>query len=293
MNFTYHSLRLLLKGIGKIPFKMLYGISDGLYFLIYHVVGYRKKVVRKNLTECFPEKTPEELKKIEKDFYHNFSDNLLETMKTGSMSDVEISRRMKFTNIEEVNDVLRSGQSVALFLGHYGNWEWISSMPIHLYKGAVAAQIYHKLSNPAVDKLMLESRASHGAENVEMHKTARFITHLASENKECIVGFIADQSPRKKDVQLYVPFLNHNTPAQAATEKLARHYDMAAWFIDIKRVKRGFYEATFVPMSADPKQLPEHRLTEMYYDMLEQMIRRQPELYLWTHRRFRIAQVLK
>lgn len=275
------------------PFKMLYGISDGLYFLVYHVVGYRKKVVRKNLTECFPEKSPEDLKKIEKAFYKNFADNLVETMKMGSMSDEEISRRMRFTNVEEVNKVLRSGKSVALFLGHYGNWEWISSMPIHLYKGAVPAQIYHKLSNPAVDKLMLESRASHGAINVEMHKTARFITTLASEKKESIVGFIADQSPRRKDVQMWVPFLNHKTPAQATTEKMARHYNMEAWFVDIQRVKRGFYDVKFVPMSADPKALPEHKLTEIYYEMLEQMIRRQPELYLWTHRRFRIAEVLK
>lgn len=293
MNLTYTSLNLLLKLIGKIPFKMLYGISDGMFLLIYHVVGYRKKVVRKNLSECFPQKSPEQLKKIEKAFYRNFSDNLLETIKMGSMTDREISRRMKFTNIEKINEVLRSGKSVALFLGHYGNWEWISSMPIHLYKGAIAAQIYHKLSNPDVDRLMLKSRASHGATNVEMHKTARFITTLASEKKECIVGFIADQSPRKKDVQLYVTFLNHKTPAQATTEKMARHYDMEAWFVDVKKVKRGYYEAIFVPMSDNPKQLPEYRLTEIYYQMLEQMILRQPELYLWTHRRFRIAEILK
>ena len=292
MNLTYHSLRLLLKGIGKIPFGMLYLISDCLYGLIYHVVGYRKKVVRKNLTECFPEKSPEELKKIEKAFYRHFSDNLLETMKMGSMSDDEISRRMKFTNIGDINEVLRDGKSVALFLGHYGNWEWISSMPIHLYKGALSAQIYHKLSNPAVDRLMLESRASHGATNVEMHQTARFITRLASEGKECIVGFIADQSPRYKDIQLYVPFLNHKTPAQAATEKLARHYDMAPWFIKMHKVKRGYYEAEFVSMSEAPKTLHEYALTEMYYSMLEQMIRHDTSLYLWTHRRFKFAEIL-
>ena len=292
MDFKYKSLGLLLKVVGKIPFGVLYGISDALYPLLYHVIKYRRKVVRKNLAESFPEKTQEELSRIEKTFYRNFIDNIMETIKMGGMSDAENSKRMKFTNIEDVNEVLRGGKSIALFLGHYFNWEWISSMPIHLYKGAVAAQIYHKLSDPAVDKLMLEARASHGATNVEMRQTARFVTNLASENKECIVGFIADQAPRRKDIQLYLPFLNHKTPAQAATEKIARHYNMSAWFVDVNKVKRGYYEVRFINMSEDPKSLPEHELTRLYYRMLEHMILRDPSRYLWSHRRFRNAEVL-
>lgn len=291
MSASYKLLRSMLKTIGRTPFKMLYGISDGLYGILYYVVRYRRKVVRQNLTECFPEKSPKEIKKIEKAFYHNFLDNVLEAAKMGSMSSEEISKRMKFPNVEEVNKVLRSGKSVALYLGHYGNWEWISSMPIHLAKGAVTAQIYHKLANPDIDRLMLENRAAHGATNVEMRKTARFITDLATHGKECIVGFIADQSPRKRNIQHYLPFLNHRTPVTIGTEKIARHYGFEAWFVDVKKVKRGYYEAEFVLMNHNPKNLPEYELTEMYYRMLEQMIRRQPELYLWTHRRFKLAEV--
>ena len=155
MAASYKLLRSLLKTIGRTPFKVLYGISDGLYGLLYYVVRYRRKVVRQNLVECFPEKSPKEIKKIEKAFYRNFLDNILEAAKMGSMSSEEISKRMRFPNVEEVNKVLRSGKSVALYLGHYGNWEWISSMPIHLAKGAVTAQIYHKLTNPDIDRLML------------------------------------------------------------------------------------------------------------------------------------------
>lgn len=289
MDFKYKSLGLLLKVVGKIPFGVLYGISDALYPLLYHVIKYRRKVVRKNLAESFPEKTPEELSRIEKAFYRNFIDNIMETIKMGGMSDAEISKRMKFTNIEDVNEVLRGGKSIALFLGHYFNWEWISSMPIHLYKGAVAAQIYHKLSDPAVDKLMLEARASHGATNVEMRQTARFVTHKAAEKKVCIIGFIADQSPRRKAIDLYLPFLNHTTPVQTATEKITRHYNYEGWFVYIRKVKRGYYEVEYIRMSDNPKSLPENRLTEIYYQMLEKMIRRAPALYLWTHRRFKYA----
>ena len=292
MAASYKLLRSLLKTIGRIPFKMLYGISDGLYGILYYVVRYRRKVVRQNLVECFPEKSPKEIKKIEKAFYRNFLDNILEAAKMGSMSSEEISKRMRFPNVEEVNKVLRSGKSVALYLGHYGNWEWISSMPIHLAKGAVTAQIYHKLTNPDIDRLMLENRAAHGATNVEMRKTARFITDLATHGKECIVGFIADQSPKRRDIQYYLPFLNHKTPVTIGTEKIARHYGFEAWFVSVKKIKRGYYEAEFLLMSANPKDLPEYALTEMYYKMLEQMICHQPELYLWTHKRFRYAELI-
>lgn len=289
MAASYKLMRSLLKPISRMPFKMMYVISDGLYPILYYLVRYRRKIVRKNLTESFPEKSPEEIKRIEKDFYRNFVDNMLETCKMGAMSSEEMSRRMKFTNIEEVNKVLRSGRSVSLFLGHYGNWEWISSMPISLDKRAVAAQIYHKLNNEAFNRLILENRSAHGATNVEMNRTARFITELAAKGQECIIGFIADQSPRWKDVHFFVPFLNHNTPVITGTEKITKHYKFDAWFVRTRKVKRGFYEVEFVRMHDHPDSLPNFQLTEIYYRMLENMIKEQPELYLWTHNRFKHA----
>ena len=289
---SYRFFKILLKTVGVLPFGILYALSDVLAFFLYHIVRYRRKVVRCNLSECFPEKTSHERKQIEKEFYRNFTDYILETCKMGSMSDEEISRRMRFTNIEEVNKVLRSGRSVALYLGHIFNWEWISSMPIHLVKDAVTAQIYHKLSNPAADRLMLEGRASHGATNVEMHKTARFITEVIGEGKSIITGFIADQSPRRKDIKHYVTFLNHRTPVNNGTEKIARHYDFDVWYVYTRKVKRGYYEATYVHIESDPASLPLNRLTEFYYEHLERNIRQEPSLYLWTHRRFKFAEVL-
>lgn len=274
------------------PFKLMYFISDGLYPVLYYVVRYRRKIVRKNLTECFPEKSPEEIKRIEKKFYRNFIDNMLETAKMGAMSTEEMSRHMTFPNVEEVNKVLRSGKSVALYLGHYGNWEWISSMPIHLEKGVVTAQIYHKLSNEAMDRLMLENRAAHGATNVEMNRTARFIMELRAKHQESIIGFIADQSPRRADIHYFLPFLNHRTPVITGTEKIAKHYKFDVWFVHTKKVKRGFYEARFVKMHDHPETLPDFALTDIYYRMLEDMIKEQPELYLWTHNRFKYAQKL-
>lgn len=285
-------LSFTLKAIASLPFCVMYVLSDILGFLLYHIVRYRRKVVRRNLTECFPYMPLKEIKKIERKFYLNFTDVILESVKMARMSAKTFSRRMKFTNIEAVNQRLRQGRSVSLFLGHYGNWEWISSMPLHLEKSAVPGQIYHKLSNPKVNKVVLDMRARMGAVNIEMNQTARFITRLIGEGKKCIIGFIADQSPRKKDAHYYLEFLNHETPILLGPEKITRHYDFDAWFVKSRRVGRGYYEVEFVPLSYNPKELPEHELSKLYYSHLEEMIKEQPQMYLWTHKRFRIARCI-
>ena len=270
----------------------MYAISDLLSLLLYYIIRYRRKVVRQNLTECFPEMTIKEIKYIEKRFYRNFTDYIVETCKMMSMSEKTMRKRMTFTNMSDINDVLSQGRSVALFLGHIFNWEWISSIPLYLIDEVAPAQIYHKLNDESINRIILESRARCGCTNVEMHKTARYITQLISQKKVSITGFIADQSPRRKEIQHYLHFLNHETPVTIGTEKIVRHYDFDAWYVETKKIKRGHYEATFVKMSANPKCLSEFELTEIYYKSLERNIVSQPDLYLWTHRRFKFAKVL-
>lgn len=284
---TYKILRFFLTLLSHIPFCVLYVLADVVYFLIYYVVRYRRKVVRRNLTESFPEKSQAEIEDIERKFYRFFADNMLESLKLSAMSAEEMGKRMKFINVEEVNRLLRNGQSVGLYLGHYANWEWISSMPLHLEKSAVAAQIYHKLHNKDMDRLMFEHRASHGAVNVEMHSTARYITGLAADNKVSIIGFIADQSPRFIELNYFLPFLNHDTPVLTGTEKIIRHFHFDPWFVKTTKVKRGYYEVEFVHMHPDMQS--KYGLTDLYFSMLEDMIRERPELYLWSHNRFKHA----
>lgn len=288
---TYHLLRFFFKLMSRLPFSVLYVMSGGIYVLLYHVARYRRKIVRKNLTECFPEKDLKEIRDIEKKSYCFFSDNIVESFKMSAMTPEEMGRRMRFTNVEEVNSVLRSGRSVALYLGHYGNWEWISSMPLHLEKSAVAAQIYHKLRNKAMDRIMLEHRGAHGAVNVDMYRTARYITELSADKRTSIIGFIADQSPKKREVRHFLQFLHHRTPVLTGTEKITKHYGFDPWFVRIRKVRRGYYEAEFVHMHDDPKSVPDFELTRIYYEMLEQAIREKPELYLWTHNRFKHAEL--
>lgn len=289
---TYSLLSFFLKLLSYIPFRILYIISDVLYYFVYYVFRYRRHIVRKNLSESFPQKSEHEIKKIEKDFYSFFTDNILESLKMFTISQKEIVRRMKFTNIEEINEVTRKGKSISLYLGHYANWEWVSSIPLHTDKDVVGAQIYHKLSNKNMDRLMKYIRERMGAVCVDMHKTARYVTEMAADNKVCIIGFIADQSPRKKDSRYFLRFLNHKTPVLTGTEKITKHYDFEAWFLEVNRVKRGYYEAKFVKMHENPKSLPDFDLTSIYYNMLEKCIMTHPELYLWSHNRFRHAEKL-
>ena len=289
----YHLLSFFLKLLSCIPFKVLYVLSDGLFYLLYYVIRYRRPIVRKNLTECFPEKSEQEILQIEKNFYRYFTDQVLESCKMATISPEEISRRMKFTNVEAADAVLKSGKSIALYIGHYGNWEWVSSIPLCLDKKVRAVQIYHKLRNENMDKLMLHIRERMGAVSVEMRKTARYITEMANSQQLSIVGFIADQSPRKKEVRYFLPFLHHKTPVLTGTEKIIKHYGFEAWFLNMKRVKRGYYEGELVRIHENPKELPDFELTAIYYRMLEEMIQNRPELYLWTHNRFKHAMSLE
>ena len=288
----YHLLSFFLKLLSRIPFKAMYVLSDGLFYLLFYVVRYRRTLVRKNLTESFPEKSEQEIILIEKKFYHYFTDQVLESCKMATISPEEISKHMKFTNIEVANAVFRQGKTIALYMGHYGNWEWVSSIPLCLEKGVKAVQIYHKLSNENMNKLILHNRERMGAISVEMRKTARYVTECVQTKDVSVIGFIADQSPKKREVRYFLPFLNHQTPVLIGTEKIIKHYGFEAWFLKMKRVKRGYYEAEFVRLYENPQTLPELELTAIYYRVLEQMIQEQPELYLWTHNRFKHAKKL-
>ena len=286
----YRILINLLTALAHLPLKVLYAFSDIAYFFIYHVIRYRRKTVRHNLEMVFGTADRERIIAIEKKFYRFFADMILESCKLASVSPEEIRRRMKFTNVEAVNSMLKQGKSVSVYLGHYGNWEWVSSMPLWLENGVTGAQIYHKLRNKDMERLMLHIRGRMGAVSVDMHKTSRYITGLVNSRQVCVVGFIADQSPRWQEARHFLPFLHHKTPVLTGTEKITKHYGFEAFYLDVKRLRRGYYEAEFTQLHGNPRALPDFELTTLYFRRLEQAILRQPELYLWTHNRFKHAE---
>ncbi len=288
-KLRYYALYALVKCLSYIPFRVLYVLSDILFFPFYFIIRYRRKIVRKNLTTSFPDKDIDEIVKIEKKFYHFFIDMALESCKLISISPEELKRRMTFPNIEVANKILAKGGSVAVFLGHYGNWEWISSIGLWLHEGTVVAQIYRELRNASMDKMMKTLRGRTGNSSVEMRKTVRYMASSAADNKPHLIGFIADQSPRKREAKHFLHFLNHDIPVLTGTEKATKHFDYYPVFLSMKRVRRGYYVCELTPLHEAAQTLPDFELTSLYFQQLEDEILQHPELYLWSHNRFKHA----
>lgn len=279
--------RLCIKCVSLLPFCVLYALSDALYYIVYYVARYRRKVARRNLVSSFPEKGLPEIKRIERRFYRFFVDIILESTKLMTMSKEEMKRRMVFVNPEAITEFTDQGISVSAYLGHFANWEWVSSAALWVPPSLEMAQIYHKLKSKAMDEVMRHIRERMGQKCVEMRDTVRFMAHDSGRPR--VIGFIADQSPKRKEAKYFIPFLNHNTPVLTGTEKATKHYGYAALFIAVRRLKRGYYQAEFVKLADDPASLPDFELTDRYFARLEAEIREHPELYLWTHNRFKYA----
>ncbi len=285
----YRAVLALVTLLSYTPFCVLYLLSDLLFVPFYYLVRYRRRVVRQNLSEAFPTKSHKEIVRIEKQFYHFFIDLVFETTKMLSLGKEAMQRRMKFANTEQMRAYIREGKSVAVYLGHYCNWEWIASTGLWVPESTIA-QIYHRLKNKTMERLMLRLRERMGNICVERHDTIRFMAAQRDAHIPQIIGFLSDQSPKKSEAKHFLPFLNHMAPVLTGTEKAAKHFGYEAMFIAVRRVKRGYYEAAFLSLTDDPQALPDYELTRLYFQHLEAEILRDPALYLWSHKRFKFAQ---
>lgn len=287
MNIVYHIAHAALFLLSLLPLRLLYVLSDGLYYIVYYIARYRRPLVRQNLKSSFPEKTEDEIIDIERGFYSWFCDYFVETIKLSSISKAAMGRRMRFEGTERVKASLAKKQSCAVYLGHYCNWEWVTSLPLAIGDAAQCCQIYHVLENPAFDKLFLQLRSRMGAESISMAETLRQIARYRQENRQIVIGFIADQAPFWNNIHHWVDFLNHDTPVFTGTERIARKANFAVYYLDIRRERRGYYVAEFKLISERPAELPEFAATEKYFQELEATIRRQPQFWLWTHNRWK------
>jgi KDO2-lipid IV(A) lauroyltransferase len=290
MKITYYIIGGIWWLLSLLPLKILYLFSDMLYVLVHHVIGYRKKIVRKNLTNSFPEKSLDEIKQIEKGFYHFFCDYIVETIKQFSISKEEMKRRMVISGVEEMKDRMEKENKTFCFiyLGHFCNWEWIASLPYWVPNDILCAQIYHPLYNKAFDKLFLRIRNKFGGECIPMKETLRRIIELRRAKQKTIIGFISDQAPKWNSIHHFVDFLNQETPVFIGTEKIAKQVDALVYYGDVRRVKRGFYTCEFKPMAEKPvKEIPDWELTDAYAHLLEEMISRHPNFWLWSHNRWK------
>lgn len=272
--------------LSQLPFWLLYALSDAACVVVRHVVRYRRGVVRANLASAFPEKTADELRTIERHFYRYFCDQFVETVKSVSMSRRQMMRHMEFVGFERAR-TLCSAERPLLFvmLGHYGNWEWIASLQYWL-PDFHCAQIYHRLRQPLWDALFLRIRQRYGGESIPMRHTVRRLAQMAREAKPAVIGFIADQQPRWDSINYFTPFLNHESAAFTGAEHISKRTPSAMAYGRVSRVSRGHYRCEFVPMTDTPAAAPDYELTDQYFRLLEQDIRRSPEIWLWSHKRW-------
>lgn len=287
MKLLYYIVFAVWYVFSLLPLRILYVLSDLLFWLLYAVVGYRKAVIRKNLKESFPEKSEEELRKVERGFYRFFCDYLVETIKMMTISKENIRRRLTFKGTELVDEIVESGQSCAVYLGHLGNWEWVTSLPLWVTPKAQCGQIYHPLENKEFDRLFLYSRQRLGAKCIAMQDTLREILKYRKENQPVVIGYISDQVPFWTNIHHWVDFLHHDTPVLTGTERIARKVNHAVFFLDVHRVRRGYYEAEFKLITREPQKMDEFEITDIYFKLLEESIRRAPEFWLWSHNRWK------
>jgi len=287
MKIVYCLLYDLWYALSVLPMWVHYLLSDLLCVIIYRLVGYRIKVVRKNLRESFPEKSEQELRRVECQFYHWFCDYLAETVKLSTISRRQMRRRMVFKGTEQVDALLEQGRSCAIYLGHYCNWEWVTSLPLWVSPKGQCGQIYHPLENKWFDRMSLRFRQRLGAVCIPMAETLRRLLQYREEGQPVVIGYISDQVPFWNNIHHWCQFLNHDTPVLTGTERLARKTGHAVFYLDIQRVKRGYYEATFKLITLEPKTMGEYEITDAYFRMLEASIRRAPQYWLWSHNRWK------
>lgn len=270
--------------ISILPYRLFYGFSDGVYFLVYRVFGYRKKVVRNNLKLVFPDKPEAELKVIEKQFFKHMCDMFLEMVKTMNLSKSEIKKRYHITNMEVIQQI-ENEKSILVPCSHYANWEWNVSLNLNVKSKGYA--VYQKVSNKYFDKLVKDLRSRWNTTLITTHETVKTVVRNEKNGVTSIYGMVADQSPMVVHAHYWDTFMGITVPIYNGIETMARKLDLAVVFLKVSKVKRGFYQAEFIPITLSGKETAPNEITKKFIALTEQQIRERPEHYLWTHRRWK------
>jgi len=278
----YYLLYAFLYALSLLPWKILYLISDGIYGILYYIVGYRKQVVMNNLSIAFPEKTQQERINIAKEFYHNFLDTFIETLKFISLSDKQFSKRVT-GNFEIFNDLYKTGQSVQIHSGHFFNWEYMNwalskNLPYPLIG------VYLEIPNKALNRIMLKMRSRYNTILVSTYSFKSKFHQLAKDSYA--LGLAADQNAQPAK-GYWVEFFGKKTPFVTGPEKGALKNNTAIVFVHFYKIKRGYYHADFELFTTEPTQFEGGEITKKYVSYLEDCIRKKPANYLWSHRRWK------
>jgi KDO2-lipid IV(A) lauroyltransferase len=271
--------------ISILPFRLFYWFSDFVYLILYYIIGYRKKTVRENLALAFPNLSAKERLVIEKKSYHHLCDIFLEMIKTMTISPEEMNKRFIITNLEVIKEYEQKGKSTILLASHYASWEWLLTLNEKtLFRGI---GVYKKIANKYFDKLIRDIRSKYKAELVETKRAIPLIAENQEKGILSMYGLASDQSPKLNRAFHWDKFMGVEVPVHTGAEMLAKRYDLNVLFVKVKKVKRGFYEATFIPITDNPKSIPDFEITNVFLREVEKQILEAPEYYFWTHKRWK------
>lgn len=277
--------------VSKLPLTILYVFSDIIYFFVYHIFGYRKNVVMENLQSSFPEKSKEELRIIQKEFYKNFADYLVETLKSFTMSSDELKVRVQHINRDLFSQAHENKKNIILLTGHVFNWEWFTALAT-MVPQEFCYPVYRKMQNNFWNEKIKNIRNAHGNSALEAREVIRNILKTPNDGNS-IYMFVADQTPHVSEVNYGLQFLNQKTPVFIGYDKLATKLDLVFFYCEMKKIKRGYYQVNYYQINPDFEKFEEFEVVEKFHKMLETTINKKPENYLWSHRKWKYAHAIK
>lgn len=268
-----------------LPKRAMYFFADLLFLIGYFLIGYRKKVVDENLRNAFPEKSNTEIRKIAKRFYKHLSDVMIEDVAMLHMSPKRLNQFVSVKDLDLLNDLYKQNKNVMGILGHYGNWELLTTIPLH--SPYTILTVYKPLKNQFFDRKIYEMRKRFDEVPIPMKQAYKSIARYQNKGEPYIVGMVADQSPPKSGLNFWTTFLNQDTSFFLGAERIARKFNHTVIFPAVKKIKRGSYEIRFKLLVDNPKETAETEITEKYINALENLILEKPEYWLWSHRRWK------
>lgn len=282
MNRIFYAI---LYAFSLLPFWLLYGFSWIIYILLNYVIGYRRKVIYNNLKNSFPEKSETEIKSIQKKFYKNFAEYMVETLKSFSITQEELNKRHTFNNLEIFKECENEQKDVILMAGHIFNWEWFVSLAPNIYTEKTVA-VYHKVRNDFWNERINQIRGKFGTMPLDMKKTARYMMNTPNNGEHAYL-FVADQSPKQSAIHYSLKFLNQDTPVFVGFDKLAIKKEMAVIFCKMVKVKQGYYHTTFERILPEGENYEPMEIVHKFFQNLEETIKENPDNWLWSHKRWK------
>lgn len=266
------------------PFPVLFIISDCLGFILFYLVGYRKKVVFDNLKKCFPKKSDKEISKLSKDFFKHLGDITVESIKGYTLQKSEVLKRYKILNPEILNYYYDQNRTLICLASHFGNWEW-GLLAVGLQMKYNMISLYKPLSNERIEKYLIDKRARYNMTLISIYETRQSFESVKSIPSAYIMA--ADQNPPNKDKAIWVNFMGIDTACLHGSEYYAKKYNMPVFFFDVRKPKRGYYTLEIKEISADPTKEKNDVITAKYMNKLENVIREEPAYWLWSHKRWK------